>query len=156
MQRVHQEIILSLNADSTEFCPIDGLQHLLAVGTYELDEASQRRQGLLHLYALTSSPAQDCGTSLCNWQLQQLHIQELAGIFDMQWLCKAPARLLTACADGNLHLFEEKPTSGSHQLASMQQAEVAAHAMALSLDISESGDNIMTSSSTGMLCNLQV
>ena len=156
MQHLHHEIILSLNADSTEFCPIDGLQHLLAVGTYELDEATQRRQGLLHLYALIRSPAADGNMSPCNWQLQQLQSQDLAGIFDMQWLCKAPARLMTACADGNLHLFEAKPTSDSHQLESIEHAEVAADAMALSLDISDSGSQVITSSSTGMLCNVQV
>ncbi|KAK9827230.1 hypothetical protein WJX74_011066 [Apatococcus lobatus] len=38
-----------LNADFAAFCPVDGMQQLLAVGTYQLDETSQKRVGRLHL-----------------------------------------------------------------------------------------------------------
>ena len=43
---------LPLNADCAEFCPSSGLEDLLAVGTYQLDSQTQRRDGCLHLFAL--------------------------------------------------------------------------------------------------------
>lgn len=156
VQQLRQEIVLGLNADSTEFCPVEGLQHLLAVGTYELDEASQQRQGLLYLYELTATVTHDSDIGNCSWHLQQLHTQPLPGIFDMRWHCRAPARLLAACADGNLHLLNHTQSNASHQLQSVQQVEVASGAMTLSLDISASGANVVTSSSAGILCKLQV
>ena len=45
------------NADSVEWCNIDGYEDLLGCGTYELKErADQERQrvGLLHLYRASS------------------------------------------------------------------------------------------------------
>ena len=156
MQQLHQEIVLSLNADSTEFCPVESLEHLLAVGTYELDESSQTRNGLLYLYELVSSSLQDSNSSSSSWHLQQLQTQFLPGVFDMKWHCNAPAHAIAACADGNLHLFKVNHTAGSHSLQSVQQTEVAPDAMALSLDVSASGDKVITSSSAGMLCTVQV
>lgn len=156
MQQLHQEIVLSLNADSTEFCPVEGLQHLLAVGTYELDESSQTRNGLLYLYELVSSSLQDSNSSSSSWDLQQLQTQPVPGIFDMKWYCYAPAHAIAACADGNLHLFKDNNNADSHSLQRVQQAEVATDAMALSVDVSASGDKVVTSSSAGMLCTVQV
>lgn len=45
MAILHHELILDLNADSTEWCPTECHQELLAVGTYELDEATSTRNG---------------------------------------------------------------------------------------------------------------
>jgi hypothetical protein len=50
MLLVHET--LGLNTDSTECCPIPGLRHLLAVGAYELDEATKTRRGRIWLKAL--------------------------------------------------------------------------------------------------------
>ena len=35
---VHQTIDTVYNADSTEWCPVDGFQDLLLCGTYQLEE----------------------------------------------------------------------------------------------------------------------
>ena len=45
MARMHDAITVDLNADSTEWCPAAGDENLLAVGTYQLDEASGKRNG---------------------------------------------------------------------------------------------------------------
>ena len=52
MASLLHSITLDLNPDSTEFCPWPGHHALLAVGTYQLDEASQQRLGRLHLYQM--------------------------------------------------------------------------------------------------------
>lgn len=49
MAVLHQERTLELNADSTEWCPTQGSRDLLAVGTYQLDEATSSRNGRLAL-----------------------------------------------------------------------------------------------------------
>lgn len=156
MQELHQEVTLGLNADSTEFCPVEGLQNLLAVGTYELDETSQTRHGLLYLYKLLADPAEVKSSSANRWQLLLLHTLPISGIFDMRWHRNAPARLLAACADGQLHLLHHTQNSMDHQMQSTQQVHVAPGAMALSLDVSPTDDVVVTSSSTGSLCKLQV
>lgn len=45
MAVTHHELTLELQPDSVEWCPNEGLQHLLAVGTYQLDEATTTRHG---------------------------------------------------------------------------------------------------------------
>lgn len=44
--------MLDLNADCAEFCHTQGFRHLLAVGTYQLDEGVQKRHGRLYLYQI--------------------------------------------------------------------------------------------------------
>lgn len=48
----HDRRTLPLNTDVAEWCPTPQATSLLAVGTYQLDEASQQRLGRLHLYQL--------------------------------------------------------------------------------------------------------
>ena len=48
------EQVLPLNADCAEFCPFDSHEQLLAVGSYQLDEASQERHGRYTLLFDTS------------------------------------------------------------------------------------------------------
>lgn len=45
MAILHEKRTLDLNADSAEWCPQPGSQEYLAVGTYQLDEASKQRHG---------------------------------------------------------------------------------------------------------------
>ncbi|GAX76359.1 hypothetical protein CEUSTIGMA_g3805.t1 [Chlamydomonas eustigma] len=54
MALLYAAINLDLNADSTEFCPWQYHERLLAVGTYQLDEATRQRQGLLYLYKVNT------------------------------------------------------------------------------------------------------
>lgn len=75
----HQEILLDLNSDCAEFCTDEHHYNLLAVGTYQLDEASTKRNGRLYLYSLHAAEEQD------GPQLQQLASLNVPGIFDLQW-----------------------------------------------------------------------
>ena len=162
MSSLHQEVVLNVNADSTEFCPISGLQNLLAVGTYELEETSQTRHGLLHLYVLgTDSQASkpisaeptDRDTS---WQMQLLQKVPISGIFDMRWQHQHPACLLAACADGSLYLLSVEQTTSSPQLVKQQAISISDDAMAVSLDVVGSGQDIVVSLSSGTVSSLQV
>eukprot|EP00798_Chlamydomonas_sp_ICE-L_P022758 gene22758-29926_t len=75
--KVHQTLELEYNADSVESCPWPGCCHLLAVGTYQLEESTQTRLGRLYLYSV-----QRDGTS------HSMHLQsqdDVPGIFDLKW-----------------------------------------------------------------------
>ena len=45
MSILHHEQTLDLNADSAEWCPTTGSKDCLAVGTYQLDESNNQRDG---------------------------------------------------------------------------------------------------------------
>lgn len=45
MAVLHQELTLDLNADSAEWCPNANFTDVLAVGTYQLDESTNARNG---------------------------------------------------------------------------------------------------------------
>lgn len=91
---VHASLTLELNADSTEFCPLPGHLDLLAVGTYQLDEGSQRRDGRLHLYNVSDAASP-----------RLLHTADVPGIFDLKW-AGAQSRLIgAALADGSLRAY---------------------------------------------------
>lgn len=101
-QNCHEERILDLNADCVEFCPSAGHEHLLAVGTYQLDEATKTRHGRLLLYSLCS-----CSKKLC---LADLATMQLPGIFDLHWL-QLPDTTGGPCiglalADGTLQIVQ--------------------------------------------------
>ena len=156
---VHQETTLAVNADSTEFCPLDSLQHVLAVGTYQLVEKTQTRYGNLYMYHLEQAAA-NCGQNAgCDdtpeWQMQCVQTFPMSGIFDMKWQPVQPARLLAACADGSLHVLVVQPADKAYHVT-RQQAVKVSDSMALSLDIADSGRQIISSSSDGSLSVLQV
>ena len=46
----HADLTLELHADVADWNPNTGFQRLLAVGTYELDEATRLRHGRLYTY----------------------------------------------------------------------------------------------------------
>ncbi|KAG1681139.1 hypothetical protein FOA52_015582 [Chlamydomonas sp. UWO 241] len=52
---LHDAHKLSLHADCAEWCPQAALTHALAVGTYQLDEASGQRHGRLYVYELSTA-----------------------------------------------------------------------------------------------------
>ncbi len=162
MARLYQESVLTVNADSTEFCPLQDLHNLLAVGTYQLDEKTQIRHGLLHLYAMSSKRlgevhlADETTDRTHHWQLQQTSALPISGIFDMKWQVAQPARLLAACADGSLHVLALQLSGDTSWLVEQQKVVVSEGAMALSLDIAACGQRIIASSSAGTLSALQV
>ena len=158
---VHQETTLAVNADSTEFCPLDTLQHVLAVGTYELDEKTQTRYGNLYMYhleqALAHCSGQHAGSRhIPEWQMQCVQTFPMSGIFDMKWQPVQPAHLLAACADGCLHMLVVQHADQSCQVTRQQAVCVSDTGMAVSLDIAASGQQVISSSSDGSLSVLQV
>ena len=158
---VHQETTLAVNADSTEFCPLETLQHILAVGTYELEEKTQTRHGELCMYFLEKLPAkcsdQDADSSHApDWQMQCVQSLPVSGIFDMKWQPVQPARLVAACADGSLHVLAVQQAGRSCQITKQQAVQVSDRGMAVSLDIAASGQQVVSSSSDGSLSVLQV
>ena len=162
---VHERLTLDLDTDVAEWCPAAGaLARLLAVGTYQLDKASGRREGRLHLYQLEGplgpSP---CRLSPCGG------LPGLPGIFDLRWHPRAaPPRplLAAALADGSLRLLGvDCSGGGGPEPAAAAVAEVAASparegSMAVSLDYSRcgagAGDALAASYSCGALQLFQV
>jgi hypothetical protein len=128
---LHQALELELNADSTEFCPWPESLDLLAVGTYQLDEATQSRLGRLHLYTLHAAHADNGAGPSYSLGLEDM--QDMPGIFDLKWApCGARSCMLgAALADGTLRLLEvERPTSRSEpeeQPGSRQQQHQQQH-----------------------------
>lgn len=120
---------LDLNADSTEFCPADGLHDVLAVGTYQLQEDIQERIGKLYLYSVQWSAGPSGSTqegqggdaesksevpSTSNHPQPTLnlsHTTDVPGIFDLKWrprgvsIGSTRAMLGAALADGSLRLY---------------------------------------------------
>ncbi len=162
MACLYQEQVLTVNADSTEFCPLTSLQHVLAVGTYELDDSTQQRNGLLHLYTMSSTGPSDSADAVAiagqsiSRQLKEEHILPISGIFDMRWHPCQPACLLAACADGSLHMLSLQQSASTCQLSAQQQITISEGAMATSLDIASSGLLVVASSSAGTVSALQV
>lgn len=162
MACLYQESVLTVNADSTEFCPLQGLHNMLAVGTYQLDEKTQDRHGLLHLYAMSNKwlgevhLANAAADHTHHWQLQQTSALPISGIFDMKWQVAQPARLLAACADGSLHVLALQLSGDNSWLVEQQKVVISEGAMALSLDIAASGHRVVASSSAGTVSALQV
>lgn len=177
----HQELLLDLNSDCAEFCPLEGYHNLLAVGTYQLNEDTQQRQGRLHLYSLRVDCEQQAP------QLKQTVTLDTSGIFDVQWTLlpgrNAPC-LGLALADGTLRILatQEEITAGeaertstsscSHQVLSdrakaparhsgtlqhLCSCQAAADSMALYLDWHPKQQTLAAvSSSAGFISLIQV
>lgn len=92
-----------LNADFSGFCPANGLQHLLAVGTYQLDESSQKRLGRLHIFDTSRHDASG------RHGMTELQAIDQPGIFGLEWLHPEAEDikpcLALALADGCLQLM---------------------------------------------------
>lgn len=178
-----QELILDLNTDVAEFCPgPPSHQQLLAIGTYQLDEASQQRHGRLHLYSL-SGDSSDCGSQTHLTLAATLDCP--AGIFDLQWT-QLPSIHDTPCiglalADGSMQLLAvtaaSPATAGDtaaaatspapHQLQQLCSCQAVSDGMALFLDWNQQqqqqqqGQEVSTnlaavSSSSGSITVIQV
>ena len=138
-------VTLDLNTDVVEWCP--GHQRCLAVGTYQLNEATGAREGRLHLFSFT--PAR---------KLELVAAHDIPGIFDLRWHPRHDSPLIAAAlADGSVRLLALK------QCASWQEVcctGVQPAAMAVSLDYSrcqgQEGSTLAVSYSDGTLQQLQV
>lgn len=150
----HAAHTLELNADSTEFCPIQGYEDILAVGTYQLQEELQERIGQLLIYKLrwqsgqpgataqegdnlqeASKNVSTCGSanSLILKPVPQLcHTTRVPGIFDLKWQpvigstgFGAVPVLGGALADGSLRLYALQQDEQVHTDSTISPA--AAH-----------------------------
>jgi hypothetical protein len=155
-QQRHLELLLELNADCAEFCDVassagDGGPHhhdsLLAVGTYQLDEASSRRHGRLLLYSLCCCYSHDGGGdgSSGGLRLQELASQQLPGIFDVKWLALPAGPCIgLALADGSLRIV--RPGGGDAAAGgSARTREDAEQAAAAAGPVSSSGSSSSSS-----------
>lgn len=129
-QCLYQEIILDINTDVAEFCTVSDHYSWLAVGTYQLDEATRQRHGRLHLYSLCSSSSQSPGPTNTLEQpcLQLQATLDLPGIFDLQWT-QLPSMHHKPCiglalADGSLQLLAVA-AAGSAAATASQQTSLA-------------------------------
>jgi hypothetical protein len=131
--RLYQELLLDTNTDVTEFCPVPGFFHYLAVGTYQLDEATSQRHGRLHLYSLAHSSSNSHHNS--DPTLLLAATLDLPGIFDLQWTQLPNVHdqpcIGLALADGTLQLLSVKtaqtpPTPAAATLQSPTQQSASA------------------------------
>lgn len=107
MPTLHQELILDINTDCAEFCPDPAQPDLLAVGTYQLDEATSTRAGVLHIYSLLHDPAP---------RLALHALQSTVGIFDSKW-CRQQGewRVSMALANGCLDIVRLREVRSASQ-----------------------------------------
>ncbi len=128
---LHASVQTPLNADFAAFCPVNGLHHLLAVGTYQLDEGSQTRLGRLHVF--NTDRQHMCATH----SLTELHATDQPGIFGMDWLLDQPDNskpsLALALADGCLQIVSMKEDAS---LEFCDQIHIDLESMVLSVDSS--------------------
>ena len=150
----HQEFVLQLNADVVEWCPLQTQARVLAVGTYELDEASNQRQGILYFYNLQGNitDGEDGNVSM-----QQLYAHELVGIFDISWLPVGPLSLTVALADGSIRLMRLLPSSVTTVLDEVSSLTVASEgSMALSIECNVGGNQAVASYSSGEIAMVEL
>lgn len=148
-------------------CP--AAARVLAVGTYQLDEATQQRHGRLLIYGLREAAAAGAaaGAPPAQLQLEQLSSVDLPGIFDLRWHpCSAMPQLAAALADGSVRLasFGAEPAAGgaaaAPSLTQLPAGGEPASGMAVSLDYSRApscaGEQLVVSYSSGQLQLFQV
>ena len=175
----HQQLLLDAGEQpcSAEWCPEAAAASVLAVGTYQLDEASQQRLGKLLIYRL-AAPDGDSSAPRQPPQLVPLSSLQLPGIFDLRWHPRsAMPQLAAALADGSLRLmaFGEGLTGSSgggggggsgNDVAAPPAATVvpggdeAVEGMAVSVDYARAagceGEQLVASFSSGQLQLWQV
>ena len=152
---IHQQLTLELNADVAEWCPLPHPHsRLLAAGTYQLNEATQQREGRLYIYQLIGDITH--GSQL---SLQLLNTIDMPGIFDLQWLpfTEEPT-IAAALADGTLKLFQITVISTKEckisEISSIDSPEEGG--MALSVEYQHSSQKLVSSYSDGQIAVFQV
>lgn len=159
---LHHELQLEFNADSTECCTSFGWRHLVAAGTYQLDETTQKRNGRIYLYQV-QAPIGHAGLCVLegdkhdaaniaaqqNYKLQQVYSLDVPGVFDMKWApvsAEVPSSLPqpaskdpsssvlgAALADGTLRVLQLQLDDSKPQLAQVASCQACEEGMCLSL-----------------------
>ena len=101
------------NADAVAWCPYFGLEHMLACGCYEHDDAVQpaRRHGCLTLLS----------ADISSGDLSELSASSETGVLDCSWLpasARAPHLLAAATSDCDARLFPLQEGSDAVALGS--------------------------------------
>lgn len=154
---------LDQHTDCVAFCPDPGLAHLLAVGTYQLEEGSGQRHGSVRL--LDASQPQPAGQQLCRADTAGALTSPLArilkgqtlgdkvlsaGVLDLRWA--GPGLLYLATAAGQLEAWRTDGASLQQQFA----VAVEPGSIALSLDTAPEGGRTVCSTQAGTVAVLQV
>ena len=164
----HQQLLLDEGEQpcTSEWCPDTSAASVLAVGTYQLDEASQQRRGRLLMYGLAPA-AGGSGGAAPPPQLVPLSSLALPGIFDLRWHPRsAMPQLAAATADGSLRLLAfggglaGGGAAAQPAATTVPSGDEAAEGMAVSVDYSKAagceGDQLVASFSSGQLQLWQV
>ena len=176
----HQQLLLDAGEQpcSAEWCPAAAAASVLAVGTYQLDEASQQRLGKLLMYRL-AAPDGDSSAPRQPPQLVPLSSLQLPGIFDLRWHPhSAMPQLAAALADGSLRLMDfgegltgssssggggggsGNDVAGPPAVTVVPGGDEAAEGMAVSVDFARAagceGEQLVASFSSGQLQLWQV
>lgn len=178
----HQALQTPLPADVAEWCPHPEALQVLAVGSYKLNEATQTRQGRLHMYSVSrpapptgggDAPAAATGSGDVPRPAPHLEplatLDDLPGLFDLRWHPRsAMPQLAAALADGSVRLLTFAAALAAGGAAAQpcsvetvsQGEEAAAEGMAVSVDYSRAGaapgEQLAASYSSGQLQLLQV
>lgn len=144
------ERILAFNADVTEFCPTAGCDDVLAVGTYQLDEATQTREGRLYIFRVSGHALED------NLALEELVAIDLAGILDMGWVgseVRGGGLLALGLANGFVSLFQSDDLDRWNKMLNVCSMEFNKEEIVLSVDTAASSGSadIYVSGSWGNL-----
>jgi hypothetical protein len=182
MAILHEERTLDLHADSAEWCPQPGSQDYLAVGTYQLDEASNQRHGRWAVITVCMlSIAQEaarlqtqisrCPPACCRlylftvshehtdqqqgWRLQERATLQCSGIFDMRWAPHTASPMLAlALSSGDVQLVQQQ----SHEWHPMAATNIG-RGMVVTVDWARHAareGRAAASTSTGQLAIVQV
>lgn len=134
-----------LNADSIEWCPIEGHHNILVCGTYQLDEKSaddsenvknaSSRSGLLHSFQCQMDDLDDGKKSM---KLRQKHKIVSSGILDCKWAnCLVSDQCLLGVVDSlgslQLHKFDFDSVEGESH-SKLNDISIFDNGLALSLD----------------------
>eukprot|EP00890_Picochlorum_soloecismus_P006384 jgi/Picsp_1/6747/NSC_04088-R1_transducin wd40 domain-containing protein len=162
----HSEIPLDLHADVADWNRNIGHEHLLAVGTYQLDETTKTRYGKMYTYSTAvadGSLAVSDGVASTgipdNTREPIIKLidkpMDMAGIFDLQWIPGkihgSHTNVVTALADGTLTIWDAvSRTSYVDTLSSRHDETFDSTNMALTVDClrqeSAEGDLYLASS----------
>lgn len=129
MTLLHEHALES-SGSTLQFCPAPDLEHCLAVGSYQLDEATQTRSGAIYLWSLQAL-SQEPRT------LPLLSTRSVAGVFDLKWSELPDHPLLAAgLSNGSVVCSSLGPGSdaGQPELCTASQAQCFDGAMCCCID----------------------
>ena len=136
---------LEEQAATAAFCPVSGSTQLLAVGTYELDEATGQRIGSTVLLSVKSGASTGC-------TVDPVASLPSAGVFELAWSCHGSSVVLgRALADGCVSLLDHEGQAEPGLTSGTSARAFDGGALCTNLSFSPAGsaDQVAVSSSAG-------